>query len=385
MRHRQLSRKLARLAFTAVVSFLVTKKSFALECKKDWGDVTIKEACTVALGTEGTPSQIHFPISQWNSKTHNMFLSLKIKGMKNLEGLEVRVFSESTHVLTYTLPLYSDPEYNIIQDDIWTELSLPLSQMTLVAQTKIQLFDQIALYLKAKPNAPVQLEIVGVKILKKPSKGRISVTFDDGYDEHFQAARTLNQHQYAGTFYVIPGVLGQKNYLTKQQVKLMHQWGSEIGSHHQTPVTEIKNLETLKSLIKEIKAEISEVSGDSSQSLHFAYPLGKYNVSTLPIIKKLFTSARLAGGGLETLPAANKHRLRVYNVTPASTPERLLELMTTAAANGDWLILMFHYLDQPDKGDLNYSSNAFSQLIKSAKNKNLPIQPVGEVLKSRTQ
>ena len=60
----------------------------------------------------------------------------------------------------------------------------------------------------------------------------VVLTFDDGHISHlFHAAPVLKRHGLTGIFFITAGFLGQKNYLSKDQVKELIGMGFEIGSH----------------------------------------------------------------------------------------------------------------------------------------------------------
>ena len=64
-----------------------------------------------------------------------------------------------------------------------------------------------------------------------PSKP-IALTFDDGYNDAYSAARPiLAFHHMTGTFFIITGFVNQPRYLSWDQVVSLDQQGFEIGSH----------------------------------------------------------------------------------------------------------------------------------------------------------
>ena len=148
------------------------------------------------------------------------------------------------------------------------------------------------------------------------TKAIVSMTFDDGYDDHFEAAKIMNKYGLRGTAYIMSNEIGMDSYLTKEQMVVMKdefQWS--ISSHHKIPITSF----SLEDLSKEMDSTFSFLE-DLNMSIaapHFAYPLGKQDrAKTLPYIREVFKTARVAGGGAETLPPSDWHMLRTYNVTP---------------------------------------------------------------------
>lgn len=146
----------------------------------------------------------------------------------------------------------------------------------------------------------------------------IILTFDDGYrDAYTDAFPLLKDHQMKATFYVITGDIGSPNYLTWEQVKEMHDAGMEIAAH-------TVSHPDLRTLSKE--RQTTEIS-DSIQTLHktlgvtvacLAYPYGKYNRTTLQIVRNLhipFATTTHRGVATDQNDAAQLPRLRMEDKT----------------------------------------------------------------------
>jgi peptidoglycan/xylan/chitin deacetylase (PgdA/CDA1 family) len=64
---------------------------------------------------------------------------------------------------------------------------------------------------------------------------RVVVTFDDGAEsDRTIAAPLLLEHGFSATFYVVPGLLGRRGYMTEVQLRELAGLGFEIGSHSLT-------------------------------------------------------------------------------------------------------------------------------------------------------
>ena len=115
---------------------------------------------------------------------------------------------------------------------------------------------------------------------------------------------------------------------------------------------------------------------------HFAYPLGKQSRRrTLPWIQSHFLSARVAGGGAETLPPADWYMLKTFNVTPDLTAEDLLARARRARDNNEWLILMFHkFTTESSATDpLIYPIDEFEKFCHGLVSIGLTTHPIHEV------
>jgi peptidoglycan/xylan/chitin deacetylase (PgdA/CDA1 family) len=156
----------------------------------------------------------------------------------------------------------------------------------------------------------------------------------------------------------------------------MKNWGWSLSTHHESPVTQIQNLEKE---MQETKKAVAKWS-DQKTARYFALPLGKYNPSVFTVLKKEFKAIRLAGGGFETLPVKDPYRLKTINITQQMPPEEVYQMCKKAIENKEWAILMFHYLGRPEKGDLNYSVENFKRLIEKLNGLKPYIKPMDWVL-----
>ena len=80
----------------------------------------------------------------------------------------------------------------------------------------------------------------------------IVLTFDDGYDDNYQAALPVLLRQgMRASFFVVTGKMGQPGYLSWPQAAKMRDQGMEIGSHtvHHYTLTEIN----LKEMERELR------------------------------------------------------------------------------------------------------------------------------------
>ncbi len=112
-----------------------------------------------------------------------------------------------------------------------------------------------------------------------PSKP-IALTFDDGYDDAYSAARpVLAEHKMTGTFFIITGFVDHIHYLTWDQVTSLDQEGFEIGSH----TVHHLGLPFLSSMLRrsELDDSRSTLEGHLGHSvLDFCYPSGEVDGPT---------------------------------------------------------------------------------------------------------
>jgi hypothetical protein len=114
--------------------------------------------------------------------------------------------------------------------------------------------------------------------------------------------------------------------------------------------------------------------------MHLAYPLGKQEPRRVrPAVRHIFQTARIAGGGPETLPPADPHLLRAVNVVDVMKPEEVGAAARRAVEHREWLILMFHHLVETPAQSTDYAMASFARVLDEIARSGIRVQPVTEV------
>jgi peptidoglycan/xylan/chitin deacetylase (PgdA/CDA1 family) len=266
----------------------------------------------------------------------------------------------------------------------WTDYTITLGDAKRVGKPDRKKIRHVGFYLQGQQIDgidPLAVDFSQISIRPSLHSGIVSFTFDDGYAEQFEAAQIMNKYKIRGTAYVMTNEVDDVGYLTSAQLKQMgdeYHWG--ISSHHAKPITDMDEKEFLKEMDSTIKF-LSEL-GRGEEIYHFAYPLGKQSrEKTLPWIREKFKTARVAGGGAETLPPANWLMLKTFNVTPDISAKDLLKRVKLAQDNNEWLILMFHKMthEATATDPLVYPFAQFEEFCKGLSKIDIPAHPVHEV------
>lgn len=349
-----------------------------LHCERSWGHSQVqKSRCLLITSTKENAAQIRFSTPDWNTTDENLYIQVKVSEVKKIKGMRFQFLSGDQKIFTYELPVFSDPDFNLVRDGQFVTLSFPLSEMTR-HQPGMQQVHQANLFVTTSVGESVQVQLGTVRVLKKKQKqGFVTLTFDDGFASNHKAAEIAKKFSFPGTAYLIPDAIGTPGYLDKTQVQAMKAWGWDLASHHSLPVTGFEN-KKLISVFSQVKKYLVDTFSSAS-SKHLAYPLGKQNKLTSKAVESLFDTARLAGGGTETLPVGDPHRIKAINVLPSMSPDQLFSKALQAHRNGDWAVFMFHTIDQPEKGDLDYSSENFETFLQQLKQSNIQVKSVSKV------
>jgi peptidoglycan/xylan/chitin deacetylase (PgdA/CDA1 family) len=307
---------------------------------------------------------------------------IKIDDLRNVGGIEFRLSSDrfSSGFFAFEVAIYSDPEFNFLVADTWVPLTFSLGRARVVGKPDASAIDSIGVYLVDKGQLPLTFSWGAVLAVDQPDQGVVSITFDDGYDEHYDiAAGIMAEHGQRGTAYVIPNAVGRVGYMSIPQLAaLQERFGWDVAAHHETAFTDFAPGE-LETVIMGLQQFLVR-NGFDRGARHLAYPLGK---QTLPgvrsLVRKHFGTARMASFGPETLPPADPHLLRVHNVLRSTSPEEIARAVRQARTHREWLILMFHYLVEEPETDLDYGISDFARAMQLIARENVKVSPMSEV------
>jgi len=119
----------------------------------------------------------------------------------------------------------------------------------------------------------------------------LSLTFDDGFLMHYEAARELYSHDILSTFFIITGVqrYNARSLLLRKPrlIRDIADMGHEIGSHAHThkDLTMISAKEVEEECISSART-LGEVLRDDSSSYGIAYPYSSYNDQVINVVSK---------------------------------------------------------------------------------------------------
>jgi peptidoglycan/xylan/chitin deacetylase (PgdA/CDA1 family) len=191
----------------------------------------------------------------------------------------------------------------------------------------------------------------------------VSLTFDDGTDNHAAAVAMLEAHEMRGTFYVNAGHVGEPGYLTWSQLASMAADGHEIGGHtlDHVDLTTVSRSEA-KHQIRENRARLLR-QGFADTDFAYPYGAGWHDSTIRSIVAECgYASARGAWGLVgpdcttctaysETMPPEDIWAIRTADNPRSTTSLGTIESYVTNAETrgGGWVILVFHHI--ADGGD----------------------------------
>lgn len=147
---------------------------------------------------------------------------------------------------------------------------------------------QLAYLRKHRIRTITAAELAGAVTRGERPRDVVVLTFDDGYaDAATTALPILREYGARATFYVSSGFVGTPRHLTWRQMREMRAAGMEVACHG----TDHLDLSTL-----DRAGQLREAAGCTKRFAHYlggaapttyAYPAGKYDATTLTIMREL--------------------------------------------------------------------------------------------------
>ncbi len=175
--------------------------------------------------------------------------------------------------------------YHAVGDDLWGIPSLFVSPAELEKQLQ---------YLSENGYTPIFFEdLAQADQFRHP----VLLTFDDGYENNYTDLFPLIQkYNVKVTIFMITGSIGEKNYLTEEQIKEMAASGLvSFQSHTVThPYLSSLNDESLEYELLQSKKDLAKITG--KESFVLCYPTGKYSPASLNATARHYQFGLLMSG-----------------------------------------------------------------------------------------
>lgn len=179
----------------------------------------------------------------------------------------------------------------------------------------------------------------------------VTIQFDDGNADVYQALGLLNSHGMHATFYVNTGFIGDSTHMSWSQLQSLFAAGNDIGGHTLTHAN-LKHLKTADAHYQ-VCQDRDNLLSNGLQPTAFAYPFGSFDSGTEQIVAQCgYNSGRGVSGVndtkvyAETIPPADPYATRTPPNPKQGTTVATIEGYVTAAEQngGGWVQLVFHHL-----------------------------------------
>lgn len=179
----------------------------------------------------------------------------------------------------------------------------------------------------------------------------VTIQFDDGNADQYQALALLNAHGMHATFYINTGFTGDSTHMTWAQLQALFAAGNDIGGHTLTH-TDLKKLKTADAE-HQVCQDRDNLIANGLQPESFAYPFGSFDSGTEQVVAFCgYNSGRGVSGVndtkvfAETIPPADAYATRTPPNPKQGTTVATIEGYVTAAEQhgGGWVQLVFHHI-----------------------------------------
>ncbi len=225
----------------------------------------------------------------------------------------------------------------------------------------------------------------------------VSMTFDDGNDDQFAAAKALEKHGMRGTFFVNSGFTDQPGYMTRAQLTEIERDGHEIGGHT------VSHADLATQEPEEIRRQICDdrarLIGWGHDVRNFAYPFASLTPEMYEIVESCgYGSARALGdvktrwgcpecAPAETIPPGNLWQTRALSqVDDKWTLDDLKDAVVNAEPGGGWVQFTFHHVCDEACADPTITATLFDEFLEwlepRAASGNTVVRTVEDVLGS---
>ena len=241
---------------------------------------------------------------------------------------------------------------------------------------------------------PVRLHVNGIALVAEPVAtypgGVLSITFDDNYATMVNAGLPpLAAHGFPATAYVISDMVGDPDRATLADLHALqdtHGW--EIAVHAYLDAHHAARFPNLSAQVLEddiVDARAWLIANGFRGYDHCSYPGGDFTggigTDVLALARRYFSTCRtIYQGERETYPPADAAKLRVFYVTNAVTLATAMAAVDHAAANREWIIIVFHSLVAAPVSSTEWSATDFAMLVDHIATTGIPVKTVGQVL-----
>ncbi len=184
----------------------------------------------------------------------------------------------------------------------------------------------------------------------------VSIQFDDGLLDQYQAISLLAKYSFHGTFFINSAEVGTASdyYMNWTQVHAVASAGNEIGGHtlHHPDLITISAAAAQTEICDDRTALVNQ----GFSVTNFAYPYGHTNATVANIVRNCgygsgrgVTGLSDSGPYAETLPPADSYLTRTpENPDNTTTLAQLQSYVTRAEQHGGgWVQIVFHHLCDP--------------------------------------
>lgn len=179
----------------------------------------------------------------------------------------------------------------------------------------------------------------------------VTIQFDDGTADAYQALPILRDHGMRGTFYLNSALIETPGRMTWTQIAELSAAGNEIAGHTLTHEN-LRGLSTSEAR-HQVCADRVSLFEHGFEPTSFAYPFGRFNDGVKQIVRECGYNSGRGVSGLdgrstfaETIPPRDAFATRTRQLPKSSTSLATIKSYVTDAEQhgGGWVQIVFHHV-----------------------------------------
>jgi peptidoglycan/xylan/chitin deacetylase (PgdA/CDA1 family) len=347
----------------------------------------VQNSAFVETGGDGAMRELAWDVPPTDFRDHFIHLALETEHIANASAFELLLGDGASY---FRFNLRSTQGQQYLRDGEHDALTISWSGASVVGTPSRERITHVALRV-VDNGAPVRIAFDGVALVREPidryPRGVLSFTFDDNWSDMItEAAPLLDRNGFAATAYVIVQYVGMPGRASLFELQERHARGWDIAAHsyaihtHELRWPELDPI-ALEDDIVDSRAWIIEHGFTGAD--HCAYPGGTFTGThaIAALVDRYFASCRtIYQRNREGFLPASAQRLRVFYVTSGTTLAAAKAAVDDAAANREWIILVFHKLVDAPKLSTEWAKTDFAQLVEHVASTAIPVETVTRVL-----
>ncbi len=308
---------------------------------------------------------------------HHLKVWVRVDRWGDLGGSQIRLHTSET--VYFFAHLGAGLARTARVDGEWVELVLPRSAFTARTEDGVPSWSSIrslAFTLWSPEGTTVELLACQPVLVPDAPAGVVSLTFDDGWESQYRAARIMEEFGWVGTAYLIHHKLDSPGFLTTAQVEDLHERGWDIGGHDDIPLRTLDDGQ----LVARLSANAQWLREHNFRGRHhYAYPNGSVDDRVVEVVRRYFATARTINPINHSLSWISEHRLTGVSVFSDQDDAEVEALVAAAVNDGEWANIVFHKIG--DEGDdISWTEARFRTFLGHVAASGAVVQPVGGVL-----
>lgn len=223
------------------------------------------------------------------------------------------------------------------------------------------------------PGIEVRAESVNWEVpeLKWTGGGLITLWFDDAwYSQYRPTLNMLENYGFKAALSVPTELVGYDAYMTWPHVKKLQHLGWEISAHSRSH--SCSDNTTMEDAENQVSGSQWDLHSHNIDATFYVYTCGIVTEELNKVVKEKFLAARTVEWGLNPVPVKDPYNLKVIEINPDTSISQLSNLIREANTTNQWIILMFHQIDNEGQ-DYSSSPEQLERILKVIDESGVPV------------